>query len=124
MIDKVVKDLQGVVPFKETTIEGDIVLVVADSLFYALVTGIERDTTRKDEWWHVSMRMLVIPPQQIVWTLREAQFTGKETFTMGGKPRFIKAVDFGAGKAPLPDEGKKKDEPSPAVKKGGLRVVK
>ncbi|OGQ86085.1 MAG: hypothetical protein A2512_08770 [Deltaproteobacteria bacterium RIFOXYD12_FULL_56_24] len=97
MIEKIVTDLKTMVNFKETTQVGDIVLIVAEQIVYALVAGIEKDYTRKDEWWQVSMQLLTIPPQQIVWTLRTPQFTGQEIFTMGGEPRFVKAIDFGGG---------------------------
>lgn len=110
------------VSFKDTTGEGDIVLVVADQVFYALVCSIERDTTRKDEWWHVTMQMLTLPPRRITWTLREPQLCGQESFTMGGEPRFIKAVDFGIKKEPAP-----KEEGAQTVqerRKGVLKVVK
>jgi hypothetical protein len=62
---------------------------------YALVTDIERDESRKNEWWHVNLTLLSLPPQKITWTLRTPQFTGMEVFTMGGEQRFVKAVDFG-----------------------------
>ncbi|MGV1099594.1 hypothetical protein ACUUL3_09350 [Thiovibrio sp. JS02] len=97
MIEKIVADLKNIFTFKDTTGEGDIVLLVAESLMYAVVTEIERDTTRKDEWWHVGMQLLSIPPQKFTWTLREPQFTGQEIFTMGGEERFVKAIDFGVG---------------------------
>ncbi|MDP2106900.1 MAG: hypothetical protein Q8J76_12970, partial [Desulfobulbaceae bacterium] len=47
-----------------------------------------------DEWWHLTLQILSLPPQQVVWTLRESQFTGKELFTMDGDGRFVKALDF------------------------------
>lgn len=98
MIDKTVSELKKVFSFKKTTREGDIVLIAAEHLLYAMVLDLERDTTRKDEWWHVTMQLLTIPPQKITWTLREPQFSGQEIFTMGGEPRFVAAIDFGAVK--------------------------
>ena len=116
-MEKIVEDLKNIIPFKDTTDEGDVVLVVANQIFYALVTGIARDETKRDEWWHVTMQALLVPPQKMVWTLRNEQLTGQEIFTMGGEKRFIKAVDFGEPKPPA----KKKA----AAKKGaGLRLVK
>ncbi len=97
MLEKIVADLKKIFTFKETTEEGDIVLIVADNLMYAVVTGIERDTTRQEEWWQVGMQLLSIPPQKFTWTLREPQFTGREVFTMGGEGRFVQAIDFGVG---------------------------
>jgi hypothetical protein len=99
-MQKLISELQQIVNFKDSTDIGDLVLIVAKepqiSVFYALVTDIERDTSRKNEWWHVSLTLLTLPPQEITWTLRTPQFTGMEVFTMGGEERFVKAVDFGA----------------------------
>ena len=103
-MEKFVTELKQIIPFKDSTEGGDIVLIAAKEppmLVYALVTSIERDAARKDEWWHVGMTMLTVPPQQITWTLRTFQMTGMEIFTMGGEERFIKAVDFGVIESPL-----------------------
>jgi len=99
-MEKIVRDLKNIMPFKETTVEGDIVLIVADQLVYALVTDISRDHSKRDEWWHVTMQVFTVPPKEIVWTLREPQFTGQEIFTMGGEKRFVKALDLAGGKKP------------------------
>ena len=120
---KLIKELKKIVPFKETTDVGDLVLVVVEETEmagYALVTGIERDQTRKDEWWEVHMQLLSVPPQPLVWTLRTAQFTGQETFTMGGKGRFGKAVHFETAETTVPLT---KTE-SATESKGGLRLIK
>ncbi|MCI5120003.1 MAG: hypothetical protein D3908_02175 [Candidatus Electrothrix sp. AUS4] len=120
---KLIKELKKLVPFKETTDVGDLVLVVVEETEmagYALVTGIERDQTRKDEWWEVHMQLLSVPPQPLVWTLRTAQFTGQETFTMGGKGRFVKAVHFETTETTVPLT---KTE-SATENKGGLRLIK
>jgi hypothetical protein len=119
-MEKLIKELKKIVPFKDTTDTGDLVLLVAKEpqmLVYALVTGIEADNSRKDEWWKVEMRVLSVPPQPLTWTLRLPQFTGQEIFTMGGEERFVQAVDFDAVQ-PLPDPAK------PTKKKPGLRIVK
>ncbi|MCI5140999.1 MAG: hypothetical protein D3909_04585 [Candidatus Electrothrix sp. ATG1] len=127
-MEKLLKELKKLILFKETTNVGDIVLVVVEeteTAGYALVTGIERDQTRKDEWWEVHMQLLSVPPQPLVWTLRTEQFTGQETFTMGGKGRFVKAVQF-----EIDTETDKLGAASSAKtegdteKKGGLRLIK
>lgn len=94
-MEKLVAELKNIVPFKEGTNVGDVVLLAGDNprmLVYAMVLSIEPDSGRKDPWWHVRMMMLSVPPQEIVWTLREAQFTGEEIFTMGGDKRFVQAI--------------------------------
>ncbi|CAK8710911.1 hypothetical protein GCAAIG_00075 [Candidatus Electronema halotolerans] len=123
MLEKAIAELKKIVPFKDTAEIGDILLVLAEeeqqpTLIYALLTGIERDETRKDEWWHVSLQLLSVPPQPVVWTLRTPQFTGQESFTMGGKGRFIKAVRIERPQQPA--------APAPLEKKrkSGLRLVK
>ncbi len=96
-MQKMIEELKQLIPFKDTTDVGDIVLIVAKEpqlLVYAHVNEIERDTSRRDEWWHVHLTMLAIPLQKMTWTLRTDQMTGKEIFTMGGEERFVKAVDF------------------------------
>ncbi|WP_417909465.1 hypothetical protein [Candidatus Electronema sp. PJ] len=121
MIEKAIAELKKLVPFKETTELGDIVLILAEegqqpTLIYAIVTGIERDPSRRDEWWHVALHLLSVPPQAVVWTLRTPQFTGQESFTMGGQARFIKALRIDR-QQPTP--------PQPESKaRGGLRLVK
>lgn len=94
-MEELVAEIKQLVKFKETTDVGDIVLIVAKEpkmLVYALVSGISRDTGRKDEWWHLDLVLLSIPPQTLTWTLRTEQMTGQEIFTMGGEERFVKAV--------------------------------
>ena len=103
-MQKLITELQQVVKFKDSTDIGDLVLIVAKEpevmVSYALVTNVERDTSRKNEWWHVGLTLLSLPPQEMVWTLRSPQFTGMEVFTMGGEERFVKAVDLGTLSAP------------------------
>ena len=122
-MEKLAAELKQIMPFKEETVAGDLVLIAAKDprmLVYAQVGDIVRDQTRKEEWWHVTLHILTVPPQTVVWTLREPQFTGKEPFTMGGEGRFIKAVRLAAPAAPAPVEGPGRggDAKSP------LRIVK
>ena len=96
-METLVKDLQKLVPFKDTIETGDIVLIAAQKpqmLVYGLIDDIVRDETKHDEWWHVSMHILSLPPRKITWTLRTPQMTGLEIFTMDGEERFMKAVRF------------------------------
>ncbi|MDH3360215.1 MAG: hypothetical protein OEL55_05025 [Desulfobulbaceae bacterium] len=125
-MEKIIAGLKSVFTFKEVTEVGDIVLILAEEpqvILYALVMDIERDSSKKDEWWHVSFQFLTLPPQQTVWTLRTSQFSGQEIFTMGGKKKFIQAVSFspveyghGEDSVGAPKAGGKKT--------GGLRLVK
>ncbi len=122
-MEQVVATLKSLVRFKDSTSEGDIVLIVAaapENLGYALVTGFARDISRRDEWYHVTLQLLGIPPQEVVWTLRPEQFTGMEIFTMGGEKRFIKAVDF----TPPPPKPAEKTPLARKKAKSLLRVVK
>lgn len=115
-MEKLLTELKQIVPFKDSTDIGDLVLIVAKEpqmLVYALVTDIARDTTRKDEWWHLSLTFLTVPPQQLTWTLRTAQMTGMEVFTMGGEERFVKAVNLAPSISTPPEkknEGKEEVE--------------
>ncbi|MDW7771935.1 MAG: hypothetical protein SCH71_03500 [Desulfobulbaceae bacterium] len=90
-----VEELKKIVRFKDETQAGDHVLVVSKKpqvIVYGLVVSIDRDSSRKDEWWHVRMHLFSLPPQTVVWTLREPQFSGREIFTMQGAEYFMKAV--------------------------------
>lgn len=129
-MQKIVKELQQHVPFKDNTEIGDIVLIAAKEpqmLMYAKVTDIERDPSRKDEWWHVHFSVLSIPLQNMVWTLRTSQMTG-EIFTMGGEERFVQAIDFQAERdveTPEPDqETETLEMKKPAGKIHSLKRVK
>jgi hypothetical protein len=127
-MEKLVEELEQVVPFKSSTDIGDIVLIVAKEpqmLVYALVTDITRDTTRKDEWWHLGLTFLTVPPQEITWTLRTAQMTGMEIFTMGGEKRFIKAVNLSPAISSASDNEPSADTKSKETAKGSfLKRVK
>jgi len=121
-MEKIVGELKKIIRFKDTTDTGDIALIVADNpqlLSYALVTDIRRDTSKRDEWWHVTMQVLAVPPQKTTWTLRTPQMTGMEIFTMNGEKRFFKAVSF---EDELEKSVRKKEETK--KKKPQLRRVK
>lgn len=119
-MEAIIQELKKIIRFKPTTAVGDVVLVVAeqpDSMIYALVTGFERDQTKRDEWWQVSLQILSVPPQKVTWALRTPQFTGQEIFTMGGEKRFVAAVDFDREAIVPPPTKDKESKPS-------LRLVK
>jgi hypothetical protein len=126
-MEQLVAELKKILPFKETTVPGDIVLVAAKKpqmLLYATVGDIVRDETRKEEWWHVTLHLLSIPMQTVVWTLRTSQFTGQEIFTMGGEGRFVKAVEIdGVQPRPLLSPGQE-SKGQGGGGKPGLRIVK
>ncbi len=120
-MENLIADLKKAITFKDSTDVGDIVLIAANDppmLIYSYVTSIEKDAGRKDEWWHVTMSMLTVPPQKVTWTLRTPQMTGMESFTMGGEARFMKAVDFSI------TEPSKKIIEKGTGKGGGLKRVK
>ncbi len=119
-MEKLVQELGQLVPFKETTDIGDLVLIVAKEpqmLMYALVTDVVRDTSRKAEWWHMSLTFLTVPPQNATWTLRTPQMTGMEIFTMGGEERFVKAVNLAPDIAPSVDQQSQEELEKKAKKK-------
>lgn len=96
-IHALIEELQKIIDFKETTRKGDLVLVVSvdpQLIVYAIVNSIEKDSSHRDDWWIVTMHFLSLPPQEIIWTLREPQLTGQEVFLMQGAERFVKAVNL------------------------------
>ncbi len=105
-MEQFIEELNKIMPFKNTTDIGDIVLIAGDEpqmMYYGYVTGIERDSSRKDEWWHVHITLFTVPLQNIVWTLRTPQITGMEIFTMGGKKRFVRAIELVEKQEVFPD---------------------
>ncbi len=102
-MEKIISDLKKIIIFKDTVDIGDIVLIVAKKpqmLVYALISDMVRDDTKHDEWYHVSMHFLSLPPRKVTWTLRQEQMSGQEIFTMDGEERFMKAVVFDTEKIP------------------------
>jgi len=125
-MEQLVAELKKNLPFKESTVTGDIVIIAAKQpqmLVYAKVGDIVRDESRKEEWWQVTLHLLGIPLQTVVWTLRTPQFTGQEIFTMGGEGRFIKAIRFDPS-APLPQSPVREFPGKGQARKSNLRVVK
>ena len=123
-MEAIIEDLKKIVRFKSTTDVGDIVLVVAEepkSMIYALVTDFQRDESKRDEWWHVSLQILSVPPQKVTWTLRTSQFNGQEIFTMGGEKRFFQAVII--GREPAAEKESPKG-PKSSSQKGSLKRIK
>lgn len=119
-MEKLVSDLKKIVPFKDTVDIGDIVLIAAKKpqmLVYALVSDIIRDDTKKDDWWHISMHILSLPPQKVTWILRTEQMTGQEMFTMDGEERFMKALVFEPEKTHVKDVEKRKKGNKPSLRR-------
>ena len=123
-MEKLLEELKAVIPFKAETDIGDIVLVVGQNpqmIMYGIVTSIERDPGKKDEWWNIGFTFLTVPLQKVVWTLRTEQMTGKEIFTMGGEKRFFMAVALEKG-PPKPLSSDK--DTNHTTKKSTLKRVK
>jgi len=138
-MEAMVEELQYQVPFKETTEAGDMVLMLREnddgrvSMVYARVMGFDRDTTKRDEWWHVHFVFLEVPPLPRTIILQTPHFTGQEIFTMGGRKVFIKALNFTAfsndgilnPEPPRTDligqHSDDQDDPSPKPSKPGKR---
>ena len=125
-MENLVAELKKRVLFKDTTAVGDIVLLFSkdpQTLVYAMVTSIEPDKTRKEAWWNVTIQVLAVPPREVIWTLREPQFTGQEIFSFGGIEHFMKAVRFESAQAAPASTGINDDEKA-KKSKTRLRIVK
>ena len=123
-LEKLVEELKSITPFKPTTDIGDVALIASEQprlILYAKVTSIERDPSKKEEWWHIGLTFLTVPLQNVIWTLRTAQMTGQEIFTMGGEKRFFQAVVIGREPSAA-DESAKRKKASP--QKGSLKRIK
>ncbi len=128
-MENLVTELKKLIPFKDEIDIGDVVVLAGENpqmLAFAIITDINRDRTRKDAWWHVSMQMLSVPLQSITWTLRTEQMCGREIFTMGGDKRFMAPVRIAVKHRNDPLAHGKGEDGGSVKKKGtaGLRVVK
>ena len=102
-IEQLVEEIGHQIPFKDTTDIGDLVLFLKEegpgekiTIAYARIMGIDRDTSKRDEWWHLHLVFLDLPLVPRTLILQTPHFTGKEIFTMGGRKVFIKSVNFSA----------------------------
>ncbi len=86
--------------FKSGTSPGDTVLIgMPNGLFFGYVQDIEQDT--KKNWFRFHFKLLIIPPVDITWILREPQMNG-EIFTMDEKEHLVVAVD--TSRTPEPEQ--------------------
>lgn len=106
--------------FKEETQINDLVVILKEAeknvtlVDFAQVQEFTLDTTRRDEWWKVSLTLLNIPLIHLNIFLQTSHFTGKEIFTVGGKKFFIKAINTHN----LPPEDNKDNPDTPPERKG------
>jgi len=78
------------ISLKNETFTGDIIIVgTPDGITYATVREIKPDI--KKNWYLVRFILLVLPPVELTWTLREPQMCG-EMFTIDGEKHFMAAV--------------------------------
>ncbi len=123
-LEKLVEELRSITPFKDSTDVGDVVLIASEQprlILYAKVTSIDRDPAKKEEWWNIGLTFLTVPLQNVLWTLRTAQMTGQEIFTMGGEKRFFQAVVIGEPPASVDElSGQRKL----SRQKGSLKRIK
>ena len=126
-IEGLVEEIKQQFPLKETTEAGDLVIMVRENddgqpaMAYAKIMGFVRDTSKRDEWWHVNFVFLEMPPVPRTIILQTSHFTGQEIFTMGGRKVFIKAVDFGSlsdERLTIAPRPKKSDESGSKTKSG------
>ena len=87
----------------------------------AKIISIERDPSKKEEWWNIGLTFLTVPLQNVIWTLRTAQMTGQEIFTMGGEKRFFQTVVIGSEHSAAGESGKGRKTSS---QKGSLKRIK
>jgi len=100
---QIFNELKKTIPFKETTAEGDIILVgMKQGLSYGVILEINPNVKR--EWWDVQFKLLVIPPVNLTWILRTPQMCG-EIFTMNSEEHFMIAVEMGIPPKPLQKPG-------------------
>lgn len=99
-LDSKLADIKKYISLKQETHTGDIVVVGrADGIFYATVLEIKPDI--KKNWYSVRFTMLMLPPVELTWKLRQPQMCG-EIFTINGEEHFMAAVSFKTEQAGIP----------------------
>lgn len=90
--EEALEEIKKHISFKEDTFVGDIVLVGTPAgVAYAFIHTITQDI--KKNWYNVTFSLLVMPPLELTWTLRQEQMSG-EIFTINGEEHFMVAVNF------------------------------
>jgi len=115
---QLIKQVKSIVTQAKSAEQGSTVLVFFgedSSLMWGIIREFVRDETKKDDWFHVTIDMLSMPPRRVVWTLRVPQINGSEEFTMQGNPRYILPVAMSASK---------KDKKPKKNKHSKLRLIK
>ena len=107
--EKFINEIKLKIKLKTTLDINDVIIIIApDVLLFGIVTKIERDMSKKIDWWHVTFTTLSIPLQQMTIIMRTEQMTGQETFTMDGQYRFFSAIDINIEEEKPVKEVKKK----------------
>ncbi len=102
-LEQILTELKKVIKFKDTTAEGDVILVgMKQGLSYGVVLDIKPNVKR--EWWDIHFKLLVIPPVNLTWILRTPQMCG-EIFTMNNEEHFMIALEMEPLQKPLPKPG-------------------
>jgi hypothetical protein len=98
-LEKTVEELRLTVPFKKTTVPGDVALMVRETeaglveYMFARIISCAPEIRHRKEWWHVDMVFLTIPLKYATFIVNGEQLNGEEIFTIHGLGVFIKAVD-------------------------------
>lgn len=82
---------------------------------YAIIEGIEPDIKR--DWYQVTLLLLTIPPQRVIWILRDEYIRGTP-FTMGGQPMKLQPIE-----EIMPEVKEQKPEKKPSAKKTPAKVI-
>ena len=114
-VEKILQDIKKNLSLKKDTNIGDIVLVgTPDGIFYASVREIKQDFKKK--WFNIRFIMLVMPPVELTWTLRQPQMCG-EIFTINNDDHFMIAVDLESESEPTENHPRDcKNQPDPTGK--------
>jgi len=91
-LKETLEEIKNHISFKKDTFVGDIVIVgMPAGISYAIVRDIKPD--HKKDWYNIEFSLLMLPPVELTWTLRQPQMSG-EIFTIDGDEHFMVAVDF------------------------------
>jgi hypothetical protein len=117
LLDAKLEDIKKHISLKDTTHSGDILLVgTPNGVFYAIMRNIKPDG--KKNWYTACFTMLLLPPVERNWTLRQPQMCG-EIFTINGEEHFMVAVEL----TPAPEAAAARDNDCGTTPKRSGKVL-
>jgi hypothetical protein len=98
--NEILKENAGRVPFKDQTVEGDIILLILrNSLIWSVVHSIGEENDRGVR--EVIIKIMSVPPLPMYLNLTEEQLDGIDPFIIESNEAYMKAIDFSKAYSPI-----------------------